>query len=242
MGIGSSTTRRVPSTPSLYRVSNFSGSPSMNEARLRASRSLSSSAGLTEKSPLMGRAHPPLVPPKGSNGHVSGGSIELDGTSSGIIPSPPLIKWIGPALLCALSYALYNIFIKKGSASIHPVLGGVILQFIAALLGSILLGLLVTRDGGFEMIEYDHDGIYWSIMAGIAVGAAEMISFFVSGMGVQAVQSIPIIIGGCVLFGAILGFLTLGEEMTIQGWLGIGLLIIGITLVATDPGVKMEAH
>jgi hypothetical protein len=42
--------------------------------------------------------------------------------------SPPLIKWIFPALLCALSYALYNIFIKKGSYSIHPILGGVILQ------------------------------------------------------------------------------------------------------------------
>lgn len=42
--------------------------------------------------------------------------------------SPPLIKWIFPALLCALSYALYNIFIKKGSHSIHPIVGGVILQ------------------------------------------------------------------------------------------------------------------
>jgi hypothetical protein len=36
---------------------------------------------------------------------------------------------------------------------------------------------------------------------------AEMISFVVSGMGVPAVQTIPIIIGGSVMFGTILGML-----------------------------------
>jgi len=36
---------------------------------------------------------------------------------------PELSHWIVSALLCALAYALYNIFIKKGSASIHPILG-----------------------------------------------------------------------------------------------------------------------
>lgn len=37
--------------------------------------------------------------------------------------APPLYVWIGPALFCALSYALYNICIKKGSAYINPVSG-----------------------------------------------------------------------------------------------------------------------
>jgi hypothetical protein len=39
-------------------------------------------------------------------------------------------------LLLDTPLALYNIFIKLGSYSIHPVLGGVVLQFVAALLGS----------------------------------------------------------------------------------------------------------
>lgn len=79
-------------------------------------------------------------------------------------------------------------------------------------------------------------------MAGIAVGAAELLSFTVSGLGVQATQSIPIIIGGSVLFGAILGLLLLGETMMVPGWLGIALLTTGIGIVATDPGEKVAGH
>ena len=39
-------------------------------------------------------------------------------------------------------------------------------------------------------------------------------------MGVPATQSIPIIIGGSVLFGAVLGALLLGEVMVCHGWSG----------------------
>mmetsp|Transcript_12345 Transcript_12345/g.22412 ORF Transcript_12345/g.22412 Transcript_12345/m.22412 type:complete len:258 (-) Transcript_12345:42-815(-) len=155
--------------------------------------------------------------------------------SLGELPSPPLGVWIVPALLCALAYAFYNIFIKKGSASIHPVLGGVILQFVAAILGVFLISYIIVRDGGTADLHYDWDGIQWSICAGIAVGLAEMISFFVSSLGVQAMQSIPIIIGGSVMFGTLLGLLLLGELLSMQGWIGVVLLISGICLIGTDP-------
>lgn len=108
--------------------------------------------------------------------------------------APPLCKWIWIALLCANAYAFYNIFIKKGSASINPMLGAVILQFVAAVMGSVLLGGLMLSGDGMKL-HADKDGIMWSICAGLAVGAAEMLSFFVSGMGVPVTHSIPVIIG-----------------------------------------------
>jgi transporter family protein len=130
---------------------------------------------------------------------------------------------------------MYNIFIKLGSYSIHPVLGGVILQLVAAILG---LGLLTgtTIQYGREELEWDLAGIQWSICAGIAVGLAEMLSFFVSSRGVQAVQSIPVIIGGSVMFGTILGLLLLKENLTPRGWFGVLLIVGGLCLVGTDPG------
>ena len=157
-------------------------------------------------------------------------------------PAPPLLIWIFPALACAAAYALYNIFIKKGSYSIHPILGGVILQFVAALVGTILLGGIIVQEGdnAKQAIEYDKDGLFWSCCAGLAVGTAEMLSFCVSGMGVAATQSIPIIIGGSVVVGAVLGLLLLGEKMMFHGWSGIGMLVAGIGMVATDPGEKAE--
>jgi drug/metabolite transporter (DMT)-like permease len=145
-----------------------------------------------------------------------------------------------------------------GSYSIHPVLGGVLLQFVAALLGLILLALqhvsqqqhpsssissssLSSNNDKEEkqqqeqqILEYDRPGILWSICAGIAVGAAEMLSFFVSSRGVPAVHSIPVIIGGSVLFGTILGCALLQENLSPRGWCGVGMLVGGIVLVGTD--------
>ena len=164
----------------------------------------------------------------------SGSASEVDG-------QPPLY-WIIIALICATAYALYNIFIKKGSASITPIFGGVILQFVAAAFGILLLGCIIAKDGGASNLDYDRQGFVWSCMAGIAVGTAEMLSFCVSGMGVPATRSIPVVIGGSVLFGAVLGFVMLGETLTLNGWSGILLLTIGITTVATDPGETVSAH
>ena len=155
------------------------------------------------------------------------------------IESPPIMKWIWIALLCAGSYALYNISIKKGSASINPIMGGVVLQFVAALLGTLLLSIMILHGKGHE-IHYDRKGLLWSTGAGLWVGTAEMVSFVVSGMGVPATQFIPIIIGGSVLFGSILGVITLGETIMLHGWTGVTMLCIGIIMVATDPGEKVE--
>jgi len=155
--------------------------------------------------------------------------------SSEISASPSLVLWIGPALACAFCYAMYSISIKKGSNSIHPILGGVILQIVAAILGCCLLLAIIAKEGTSEL-EYDMKGIQWSICAGLAVGLAEIISFFVSGMGVQAMQSIPIVTGGSVACGTVLGLLLLKENLSYQGWLGVLLLVVGISLVGTDTG------
>ena len=137
---------------------------------------------------------------------------------------------------------MYNICIKKGSATINPILGGVILQFVAAILGLILLLALVLKEGRDrieQVVYFDKWGILWSVAAGLSVGTAEMLSFCVSGMGVPATQSIPILIGGSVMFGSVLGTTILSEKMTFRGWFGVCLLVVGIGLVATDPGGAM---
>mmetsp|Transcript_7126 Transcript_7126/g.14004 ORF Transcript_7126/g.14004 Transcript_7126/m.14004 type:complete len:205 (+) Transcript_7126:1069-1683(+) len=148
--------------------------------------------------------------------------------------SPPLLIWIGPALACALAYALYNIFIKMGSASIHPVLGGVILQIVAAILSMLLLAAIAWQENGVKELGYNGTGVMWATFAGLAVGAAEFIYFFVSSLGVQATQSIPIVIGGSVMFGTVMGFLLLKETLTIKGWTGVLMISVGIAFVGTD--------
>ena len=183
----------------------------------------------------------PLIAPSQPSPGIAE-SARMLSVDDGAMASPPLAVWIGPALACALAYALYNIFIKKGSASINPILGGVILQFVAACLGCVLLGGVIffnslLDENGMEkdnVLEWDWTGVQWAILAGFAVGAAEMISFCVSGMGVQAMQSIPVIIGGSVMFGTVLGYTALGETLTMRGWSGVLMISIGISLVGMD--------
>ena len=159
------------------------------------------------------------------------------------------IRFCSPRLISRLYYysttlPRYNIFIKKGSASINPILGGVILQFVAALFGSILLAVITitVHKGNVSFLNWDMSGLFWACCAGLAVGSAEMLSFVVSGLGVPATQSIPTIIGGSVGVGAVCGLIMLGETLLLQGWGGVTLLIIGIGMVATDPGEKVAGH
>ncbi|KAL7480331.1 hypothetical protein ACHAW6_008780 [Cyclotella cf. meneghiniana] len=214
---------RTSSFKGLQRSSSFAG----------GNRRLGGRAN--EGTPLLVQLSPGVTGPRKPPPMESGFSFE-DGRQP--IKAPSLLIWIWPALFCALAYALYNIFIKKGSASIHPILGGVILQIVAALFGTLLLIVIVVQDGK-DTLEFDRSGILWSVLAGVSVGSAEMLSFFVMGMGVQATQAIPIVIGGSVMFGCVLGAVWLNELLAFQGWMGVAFVVVGIGLVATDPSSRL---
>jgi len=166
-----------------------------------------------------------------------------DGDSSGVMAAAatsviPFSSWLIPGVSCATAYALYNLFIKKSAShDMDPILGGVILQFVAAVMGSVLyLGQRVfTTTSSTTIRMISHQGVQWSMAAGLAVGAAELLSFIVSGKGVPATQSIPVIVGGSILVGSILGTLWLQERLSPRGWVGVVLIAAGIVLVGMDP-------
>ena len=109
------------------------------------------------------------------------------------------------------------------SSCFHSILifTGVVLQSTATIFGSVLILITIIKNGGTSSLEFDRGGLFWSCMAGLAVGLAEILSFCISGMGVHATQSIPIIIGGSISIGTVLGLLMLGETIMWSGWLGI---------------------
>ena len=125
-------------------------------------------------------------------------------------------------------------------------MGGVLLQFVAALMGCLMwIGqryFWTTSTTGAATTAITKSGILWSAAAGIAVGAAELLSFIVSGKGVPATQSIPVIVGGSILVGTLLGAVWLQERMSRTGWLGVLLIAAGIALVGMDPSSSMGGH
>ncbi len=140
------------------------------------------------------------------------------------------MNWLLLALLGAFCFGAYNVFIKIASGYIHEITGAVILQFVAAFAG---LGvLLYLKFRGNEVIEISQKGIYYSILAGLCVGGAEILSFIVFGKGVPASTGIPIIIGGAIVVGAVIGVLFLKEKITVFNILGTIFVVLGILLIS----------
>jgi hypothetical protein len=78
------------------------------------------------------------------------------------LSAPPLSIWIFPALLCAAAYAFYNIFIKKGSADIHPILGGVVVRECCVSLARLSLWRLLASSEGLGVTV--HWSVHWSVL------------------------------------------------------------------------------
>jgi transporter family protein len=146
-----------------------------------------------------------------------------------------LVDWIGPAIACAMAYALYNVFIKKGSDTMNPVLGGVILQIVAMILGSSFLGIFL-RAGFYDVLRYDMKGILWACLAGLSVGTAEILSFYVSSLGVPVSISTSTVVGGSVVLGSMIGWIALGDIITFGSGFGVLFVLCGVVSVAMDAG------
>lgn len=138
-----------------------------------------------------------------------------------------LFIWIG------LFFGLYNFFIKLASNHIHEVMGAVILQAVAALLGLLVLGYLKFTH---HSLEVSSKGIHFSVWAGIFVGLAEIFSFYLFAKGVPISTGLPFIVATTVLVGAMLGMLFLKEPLSWTSGLGIVLTLSGVLLLTFAQG------
>ncbi len=127
-------------------------------------------------------------------------------------------------------YGAYNVFIKVASGHINQIVGAVILQVVAALLGGVILLIMKMTN---TPLEISQKGVWFAVLAGVFVGLAEITSFFVFSKGVSASVGIPIIIGGSILVGAVLGLTFLKETINPIHYLAIALIIVGVVILST---------
>lgn len=140
------------------------------------------------------------------------------------------MSWVLLAALTALCYGLYNFFIKLSSGHIHQMAGAVILQLAAAVIGGIALTYLyLTRNP----LAVSPRGVWFAVLAGIFVGLAEILSFYIFSQGVPASTGIPIIIGGTVVAGVLLGVAFLGESPRPLDWLAVALIVAGTVILGS---------
>jgi transporter family protein len=141
------------------------------------------------------------------------------------------MNWLLLAACAAVCMALYNLLIKASAGQVHEIVGAVVLQVVAALVGAGLLLVLYLR-GALPPVLATPRGLTLAALAGVGIGLAEILTFAVYSRGAPASVGTPLIVGGSVLLTALLGVLVLREAL---GWpqaLGMLLIVGGIALLA----------
>lgn len=138
------------------------------------------------------------------------------------------MSWVILILLSAFFYGAYNFFLKVSSGSINQILGAVILQFVATLTGGAALVFLKLINAP---LQFSSKGVTLAIFAGISVGLAEILSFYIFSKGISLSVGMPIIVGGSVLVGSALGIIFLKESLTLVQYFAIALVTAGISIL-----------
>ncbi len=141
------------------------------------------------------------------------------------------MKGILLAILAGILFGLYNYAIKLSANQIHQILGAVVLQAIALFLG--IVALFYLKING-TTLEWQGNGLKYAIIAGLLVGMAEIVSFYVYSTGIKASVGITIIIGITVLTGMLAGLLLSKETLNTRQIVGAVLLITGILLLSKE--------
>ncbi len=139
--------------------------------------------------------------------------------------------WFLLALAAAL-FGLYNVFIKLAADHVEAVLGAVILQFVAALFGLGLLMWMRFAEGG--AMQASPRGIVLAVLAGVAIGMVEVLTFVVYGRGISVAVGNPLIVGGSLLVTTGIGVALLREALTPLQILAIVLVAAGLGLLAWE--------
>lgn len=131
--------------------------------------------------------------------------------------------------IAALMFGLYNVFIKLSSEHIEPALGAVILQFVAMLVG---LGLLFYMQRGGSQLHVSWRGVGLSILAGVAIGLVEILTFVIFSRGVPVAVGNPLIIGGSLVVTTGVGVIALKEILSPLQLAAVALIALGVGLLA----------
>lgn len=134
--------------------------------------------------------------------------------------------------LAALMFGLYNVFIKLSADYIQAILGAVVLQFIAAFLG---LGLLLYMKYAADLqISATPRGIGLAVLAGVAIGLVEILTFIIYGRGVPVAVGNPLIIGGSLVVTTGIGVVILRETLNPVQLGAVLMVAAGIGLLAWE--------
>jgi bacterial/archaeal transporter family protein len=139
-----------------------------------------------------------------------------------------MASWFWYAVIAAVLYGAHQIFTRMAADHIGEGLGGFVVEATAALSILFYLGFL------WLMSRWDQkssgEGIFYSILTGICVGAGT-IAFFLLFQKGGPLSAVPGILAGGAAIMAIAGILFFQEAPSWQRLAGVAFAIVGLFLL-----------
>ena len=139
----------------------------------------------------------------------------------------PFMTWQIWAILSAIFAALTAIFAKVGIEGINSDFA----TFIRTIVILLVLGIILFLTQQFQPLDsLSHKSLLFLVLSGLATGGSWICYFRALKIG-NASQVAPIDKLSVVLV-AIFGVIFLGEQLTFNHWIGIGLIASGAIIIA----------
>ena len=146
-------------------------------------------------------------------------------------------------LLVTFLYAGYNLLVKQSSLVAEAVDASTIkatitLQFVALVCS--LIFYVVLRLSGGSQFSLPVSAYVWAAMAGFCIGVAEIGYFYLFrgstvGDAMPVSVATPVIVAGTIVIAMIAASFLFAESIGMRQWLGAGLIVAGVLLVASYP-------
>ena len=139
-----------------------------------------------------------------------------------------MAAWFWYAVIAAVLYGAHQIFTRMAADHIGEGLGGFVVEATAAL--SILSYLAFLWLANRWDQKSSLNGIVYSVLTGICVGAGT-IAFFLLFQRGGPLSSVPAILAGGAAIMAVVGILFFREPPSWQRFVGIAFAVIGLFLL-----------
>src|SRR5213083_2091875 len=139
-----------------------------------------------------------------------------------------MVSWFWYAVVAAVLYGAHQIFTRMAAKHIGEGLGGFVVEATAAL--SILFYLVFLWLARRWDQQSSAQGIFYSVLTGICVGAGTIVFFLLFQKG-GPLSSVPAILAGGAAIMAVAGILFFREAPSWQRIAGIAFSIIGLFLL-----------
>jgi transporter family protein len=137
-------------------------------------------------------------------------------------------EWFWYAIAAAVLYGLHQVFTKLAADRIGDGLGGFFVEITAALI--IAFYLVYLRFFSEWKQPVSSEGVFYSVLTGICVGAGTVMFFLLFQKG-GPVSAVPMVLAGGAALMAIVGILFLKEPATMMRVSGIVLSLLGLFLL-----------